>query len=146
VGPGDASVTLTDANSARPSFTFPLYKYPASSGALTFKLTVGSPDGSSSEAQVTVTPRADAVVVTSARYTASKREWRVDGTSSIPAGQTVTMHLGGLDGTVLGTALVDATGAFALRGTSTVAGRAGQSVSVESPLGGTATGFAIRVQ
>ncbi|MEV5050160.1 PKD domain-containing protein [Arthrobacter sp. LAR12-1-1.1] len=146
VGPGDPRATLAGDTSARPSFTFPLYKFPASSGALTFKLTVGSPDGSSSDAQVTVTPRADTVAVTSARYTASKREWRVDGTSSIPAGQAVTVHLGGLDGTVLGTAVVDATGSFALRVTSTVVGRAGQSVSVESPLGGTATGFAVRVQ
>jgi hypothetical protein len=146
LGPGDPKVTLTGVNSARPSFTFPLYKYPASSGALTFKLTVGSPDGSSSNAQVTVTPRADTVAVTSARYTASKREWRVDGTSSILSGQAVTVHLGGLDGTVLGTAVVDATGSFAIRVTSAVVGRAGQSVSVESPLGGTATGFAVRVQ
>ncbi|MFF2029247.1 PKD domain-containing protein [Arthrobacter sp. NPDC058192] len=146
VGPGDPKVTLTGASSARPSFTFPLYKYPASSGALTFRLAVGSPDGSSSEAQVTVTPQADTVAITSARYTASKREWRVDGTSSASAGQAVTVHIGGLDGTVLGTALVDATGSFAVRVSSTVAGRAGQTVSVESPLGGTATGIAIRVQ
>ena len=95
---------------------------------------------------MTVTPRADTVAVTSARYTASKREWRVDGTSSILSGQAVTVHLGGLDGTVLGTAVVQATGSFAIRVTSTVVGRAGQSVSVESPLGGTATGFAVRVQ
>lgn len=146
VGPGDPRVTLTGANSARPAFTFPRYKYPASSGALTFKLTVGSPDGSSSDAQVTVTPRADTVAVTSARYTASKREWRVDGTSSMPAGQTVTVHLGGLEGTILGTAVADATGAFSIRGSSTAIGRAGQTVSVESALGGTTAGFAVRVQ
>ncbi|WP_211880370.1 PKD domain-containing protein [Pseudarthrobacter albicanus] len=146
VGPGDPRVTLTGASSARPAFTFPLYKYPASSGALTFKLTVGGPDGSSSDAQVTVTPRADTVAVASARYTASKREWRVDGTSSMLAGQTVTVHLGGLDGTILGTAVVDATGSFSIRGSSTAIGRAGQTVSVESALGGTAAGFAVRVQ
>ncbi len=146
VAPGDPQAPLTGANTPRPSFTYPLYTYPAASGALTFKLAVTSADGSVSGATVTVTPKADEVAITTARYSVSKREWRVDGTSSVPAGQKVTIHLGGLDGPALGATTVDATGGFSIRGSSALVGRAGQTVSVESVLGGTAAGFAVRVQ
>jgi len=146
IEPGDPTVSLTGAKTARPTFTFPLYKYPASAGALTFNLEVASPDGSSSSATTTVTPSVDSLTITAAKYTASKKEWRIDGTSSVLAGQTMTVHLGDLSGTVLGTAVVDATGAFSVRVTSATVGTAGQTVSVESQLGGTVAGFAIRVQ
>ncbi len=146
LAPGDPQVPLAGANTPRPSFTFPLYAYPATNGALTFELTAASTDGSTSRAKVTVTPKADDVAITTARYSVSKREWRVDGTSSLPAGQKMTIHLGGLNGPALGTTTVDATGGFSLRGSSTLVGRAGQTVSVESVLGGTAAGFAVRVQ
>jgi hypothetical protein len=146
VAPGDPTVTLAGANTAGPTFAFPLYKFPANSGALTFRLVVSNSTGTSTPSTVTITPKADAVVISAARYTASKREWRIDGTSSILAGQTVTAHLGPLSGPVLGTGVVDATGAFSVRSTtSTSVGAAGQTVSVESPMGGTAAGFAVRV-
>jgi hypothetical protein len=86
------------------------------------------------------------VTITAARYTASKKEWRVDGTSSLLAGQTITVHLGALSGPVIGTAIVDATGSFSSRGTSTTVGATGQTVSVESQLGGTSTGFPVKAQ
>ena len=144
---GDPTATLAGATTAQPTFTFPLYKYPANNGLLTFNLQVTSTNGSSSSARVTVTPAADSVVITAGRYTLSKREWRVDGTTSVPAGQTVTVHLAGLNGQVIGTAVVDPAGAFSMRTTSSTAvPRAGQTVSVESQLGGTVAGFTIRVQ
>ena len=46
VDPGDPTVTLTGANTAQPTFTFPFYKAPAPNNSLTFNLKVTSPDGS----------------------------------------------------------------------------------------------------
>jgi hypothetical protein len=146
VAAGDPTVNLTGANTAKPSFTFPFYKFPANTGALTFNLHITSPDGSSSDAQVTVTPSADTVNIAKGQYTTSKKEWRVDGTSSVLAGETVTVHLGGLNGPVIGSAVVDNTGAWSVRATPNIVGTNGQTVSAESQLGGTRTGFAIRVQ
>ena len=147
VSAGDPTATLTGANTAKPTFNFPFYKYPANNGLLRFNLLVTSPDGSSSQAQVTVTPTPDVVSITKAQYTASKREWRIDGTSNKLAGQTVTVHLGALSGPVIGTAVVDTAGAFAVRTTTSgVVGANGQTVSAESQLGGAQVGFAIRVQ
>jgi hypothetical protein len=146
-GPGDPTVTLVGANTARPTFTFPFYKFPAANGPLTFELKVAGPGGSpTAPSSVSVSPAAEGLTITAARYTASKREWRVDGTSTLLGGQTVTVHLGALGGQVLGTAVVDATGAFSVRVTSATAGTAGQTVSAESQLGGTSVGFPIRVQ
>jgi hypothetical protein len=59
----------------------------------------------------------------------------------------VTVHLGGLAGPVISTAVVDVTGAFAVRTTTSgVIGATNQTVSAESQLGGTTAGFTIRVQ
>jgi hypothetical protein len=147
VGPNDPTVSLTGANTAKPTFTFPLYKFPATNTALTFKLVVTSPLGTSSSAQVTVAPAADTLAISKALYTASKKEWRIDGTSSVLGGQFVTVHIGALGGSVIGTpALVDATGAWSVRVTSTVVGTAGQTVSAESQLGGTVAGVAIQAK
>jgi hypothetical protein len=147
VAAGDPIAGLSGANTAQPTFTFPFYKSPANNGSLRFNLVVTSPNGSSSQAQVTVTPAADTLTIAKGIYTTSKKEWRIDGTSSILAGQTVTAHLGGLTGPVLGTSVVDNTGAYSVRNTTTgIVGANGQTVSVESQLGGTKTGFTIKVQ
>ena len=96
---------------------------------------------------MSITPSNDTVTIAKALYTASKKEWRIDGTSSVLGGQFVTVHLGALTGAVIGTpALVDATGAWVVRVTSTVVGTTGQTVSAESQLGGTVAGVAVRVQ
>ncbi|MDQ1626393.1 MAG: hypothetical protein QOI54_137 [Actinomycetota bacterium] len=146
IGANDPVATLAGANTAKPTFSFPLYKYPAANGALMFQLTVTDATGKKSQTQkVKITPKADVVAVSAARYTASKKEWRVDGTSSILAGQRVTAHVGGLAGPVVGSAIVDVTGAFSIRSTPGFAAANGQTVSVESALGGTATGAAVRV-
>ena len=148
VAAGDPTATLTGASTAQPTFTFPLYKFPATSGALTFNLHVTSPNGTSTDDQVKVAPSADTVTIAKALYTASKKEWRIDGTSSVPAGgQTVTVHLGALSGAVIGSPiLVDATGGWSVRVTVTTAPVAGQTVSAESQLGGTVAGVVAQIK
>jgi hypothetical protein len=150
VNAGDPTVTLTGANTPQPSFTFPLYKFPATPGALTFNLKVANPDGTlTSNDQVSIAPANDTVTITKALYTASKKEWRIDGTSSVPAGgQNVTVHLGALGGPVIGSPiLVDATGAWSVRVTVTTATPpTGQTVSAESQLGGTVAGFVAQIK
>jgi hypothetical protein len=146
IKPGDPTVTLTGANTASPTFTFPFFKFPANTGPLTFSLTVTSPNGSSSQSQVTVTPTADTVAIAKGQYTVSNKQWRIDGSSNVLAGETVTAHLGGLDGPVLGSTIIEADGTFSIRTTTTgIVGKAGQTISIESQLGGTAAGFAIKL-
>jgi hypothetical protein len=141
---GGPAATLSGATTAKASITVPFYKFPASTAPLTFALKVTNSAGSDTKT-VTVTPTADVVQITAARYTPSKAQWRIDGTSSILAGQTVTAHLGGLNGPVIGQAVVDATGAYSVRNNPGFAGQANQTVSVESQLGGTRAGFTLRV-
>jgi len=144
VAVGDPTATLVGATTAKPTFTFPLYQYPANNGALTFNLQVTSVDGSVSNASVTVTPSADIVITTRGQYTVSKNSWALAGTSSVRAGQTVTAHLGPLSGPVIGTALVDAIGGWRVNATGTPA-VAGNSVTVESGLGGTSVPFVVKI-
>ncbi len=147
---GGPTATLTGANTTQPSFTMPLYKFPASNGPLTFDLAAALPDGSGvTHDQVSITPSNDTVTIAKALYTASKKEWRIDGTSSVPAGgQTVTVHLGALSGAVIGSPiLVDATGAWSVRVTVTTATPpTGQTVSAESQLGGTVAGVVAQIK
>lgn len=140
--PGDPTAVLAGANTATPTFTFPFYKSPANAGLLTFNVLVTSADGSTSNDQVTVTPSSDAVVITTARY--RRGELRVSGTTSIPAGQTVTVHLGSLTGPVVGTDVVGATGNFTVISSAFNVGN-GQTTSVESQLGATVVNFPIRI-
>jgi hypothetical protein len=141
---GGPNVTLSGGTTAKATFTVPLYKFPASTDPFTFSLTVTNNAGSDTKS-VTVTPTVDTVDITAARYTPSKSQWRIDGSSSVLAGQTVTAHLGGLAGPTIGSAVVDATGAYSIRNNPGFAGVPNQTVSVESQLGGTRTGFTIRV-
>jgi hypothetical protein len=142
---GDPTATLAGATTLKPTFTFPFYKHPANAGPLTFNLLVTSVDGTVSNSAVTISPSADTVVITRAVYVVSKRTWLVAGTSSVPAGQTVTVHYGLVTGPVVGTAIVDPTGAFAVRGTTPVA-LANSQVMAESQLGGLANAFPVKVQ
>ena len=137
-------VTLTGASTAKPTFTYPTYKYPAvPDQPLKFQLVVSNSGGASAPATVTVTPTSDVVTIAKAQFTSSKREWRVDGTSSLRAGQTVTAHLGPLSGPVIGTAVVDAVGGYSMRTTTSVTINS-TTVSVESGLGGTVAGFVFK--
>jgi hypothetical protein len=145
VAAGDPTATLVGPTTLKPTFTFPFYKSPANKGPLTFNLKVTSVDGSVANSVVTVSPSSDTVTVTRAIYTVSKATWLVAGTSSIPAGQTVTVHFGLVTGPVIGAAIVDPTGAFQVRGTTPVA-LAPAQVTAESQLGGVSVSFPVKVQ
>jgi hypothetical protein len=145
VAAGDPVATLVGATTLQPTFTFPFFKSPANNGSLTFNLKVTSIDTSVANSLVTISPSADAVAVTRAIYTVSKLTWLVAGTSSVLAGQTVTVHYGLISGPVIGTAVVDPTGAFQVRGTTPVAATVSQ-VTAESGLGGVSASFPVKVQ
>ncbi|MEP7193967.1 MAG: hypothetical protein ABI903_13990, partial [Actinomycetota bacterium] len=145
VAPGDPTATLTGATTQSPTFTFPFYQSPANNGALTFNLQVSSIDGSVANSTVTVSPSSDTVAVTRAEYVVSKGSWVIAGTSSILAGQKVTAHLGLITGPVIGTAIVDPTGAFSVKANGTAPANNSQ-VTVESQLGGVSPSFAVRLK
>jgi hypothetical protein len=142
---GDPTATFAGATTLKPTFTLPFYKSPANKGPLTFNLKVTSADGTVANSLVTISPSTDTVVITRAVYTVSKKTWLVAGTTSIPAGQIVTAHLGLITGPVVGTAVVDATGGFQVRGT-TPAALAPAQVTAESQLGGVSASFPVKVQ
>ena len=122
VNAGDPVVTLSGANTAKPTFTFPNY-----SGALTFELTVTNAGGSSADT-VQVQAAVDTLTVTRAQFTRSKNEWRIDGTASIlgiPAGpgNEVRVYFGNFAteadaiaaNRLIGVSQVDGTGVWAVR-------------------------------
>lgn len=102
------------------------YTAPATAGSFSFAYTVRNTNGNvSAPATVTISVVAPEVLtVTRARCTRSSAQWDVRGTSSVTAGNTVTLYLtatvpGSPTPTqILGSAPVDATGAwqFQLRG------------------------------
>jgi hypothetical protein len=130
---GTPAVTLTGANAAKPTF-----KFPKANAVLTFQVTATGANGSSAdEVKVSTTP--NTLRPTQVQYTASKREWRVSGTSSVNGpGVTVTLHnTGALSGPVIGTpATVDNLGNWQVRVTSTIAPTNPARVSLESSSGG----------
>lgn len=98
---------LTDAGTARPSFTMPAGDRP-----VTFRLTVGGPGGPDSTDQVTVGRATDTLAVDTAQFRTGSLRWRVTGTATGAAPDRVTVRFGGFE---LGTALVDPTGAWDVR-------------------------------
>ena len=140
---GTPEVTLKDANTATPSFTFPRF-----AGPLTFTLTVTGPGGSATD-EVTITGAADRLTAGIARYTTSKREYDLGGTATQLGANTVTVHVGRtLDGAVIGTAAVDPlTGAWRLRqANSNVPLDASRTISVESARGGRLLAVPVQVK
>ena len=131
---GTPTVTLTGANTAKPTF-----KFPKANAVLTFQVTATGANGSSTDdVKVSTTP--NTLRTTQVQYTTNKREWRVSGTSSITGpGVTVTLHnTGALSGPVIGTpATVDTLGNWEVRVTSTIAPTNPARVSLESSSGGT---------
>ena len=110
-GPADTA-TLTGANTLSPSFTLPLFAFPATNAARTFRLTVTNAAGLTATDTMTVTPvPGDSITVTKARF--KNGDFRVDGTGTVD-NAVVTIHSGSLGGTALGTATVNA-GVWTLR-------------------------------
>jgi hypothetical protein len=148
------AATLTGAATAKPTFTYPLMPLPAGTGPnpsyvadnapLVFEVTVTGPGGTDTD-EVVVSPQPETISNVTARYRTGKPEWRIDGTSSLVAGQRVTVVLGStLTGPVIGTATVDASGAFSLRPATPNPG-AVRTVSIVSATGGRLLGVTLTV-
>jgi hypothetical protein len=149
VNVGDPIVTLAGVNTAKPTFTFPVY-----SGTLTFELTVNNAGGSATD---TVQVRAvqDTFSALRVEFTRSKNTWRIVGNTSIlgiPAGpgNEVRAYLGVYAteaqaiaaNKLIGISAVDATGAWAIRPANVPANIravAGNSVTLFSMRGARAT-------
>jgi len=147
-GPTDPDkVTLTAANTLSPTFSLPLYKYPMTNNALTFRLTVTTADGVKTD-DVKVTPKPDQIAIATARWKLG--DFRVTGTGTV-AGGTITIHKGTLSGVSLGTYAMTAAappatgGVFSARSQATVApfNTNPGTIWIESSLGGTAGPFTV---
>jgi hypothetical protein len=124
-------VTLTGATTAKPTFTVPRSTTP-----LAFTLAVSGPGGSAA-ATTTVTAATDTLRTTVVTYRTGNKVWKITGTSTVTAGNTVTVWLGPtLGGVLVGTAVVDTTGAWSARvpKTNIVPGTP-PTVSIESTRG-----------
>jgi hypothetical protein len=140
------SVTLAGASTAKATFQFPTIALPTvttAAGNPTYvkpglepvvaRLKVTGQGTATSTDDVTITPQAETLQITAAEYRADKREWRISGTSDILAGQRVAVVLGNtLTGRVLGTANVDAVGAWSFRGAGSTAPTAGGPTTVSA--------------
>lgn len=133
---GTPAVTLLGANTATPTFTMPSQYV-----NLTFRLTVTNGPLSSTKDVVVKAIPGIVTIAAGTQYRTSKAEWRATGTASFPGANTVTVRTGSVvgGGTIIGTAAVDATGAWTLnvRGSSApqstsinvVASRGGSAVA-----------------
>jgi hypothetical protein len=148
-------VTLSSTTALHPTFTYSLMPLPNAAVGnlnpgyvrhnepLTFRLTATAPDGTTTAVDdVVVSPTAESIGGVTARYR-TRGEWRVSGTTSILAGQRVAVVLGpNATGRTIGTATVDAAGAFSIRGNGTPDPRtapAQSQVTVVSATGGVVT-------
>ena len=148
------AVTLSSGTVAKPTFSYPAQLLPAAPGPnvafvfdnnpVVLEVTVRNPAGVST-ARTTVRPQADAFTGLTVRYRTGNNEWRIAGNTTLLAGQRVTAVLGpNLNGRVIGTAAVDATGAFSIRVTGPVPG-AITTVSLVSTTGARQPAFAVTV-
>lgn len=107
------TVTLSDATEAKPTFTMP-------DGDVTFELAATGAGGTSVDT-VKVTAQRDVLTVTRARNETRKQEWRVEGTTTVIARNTITVRAGAnTSAPVIGTATPLADGTWSLRLTSTL--------------------------
>ncbi|HEX5495967.1 MAG TPA: hypothetical protein VFX70_15470 [Mycobacteriales bacterium] len=126
-------VTLTGADTPHPTFVMPV-------GTLVFQLDVSGPGGSAGDL-VSITSTSDVLAITRAEYRPDKAEWRIEGTSSITNNNTVTVHLGSTTaGQIIGTGLVDVTGAWTVRVRNSPVLPIGTTVTIESSRGGLLAG------
>ena len=138
--PSPDTATLTGAETLSPSFTLPLYAFPATNAPRTFRLTVTNAALITATDTVTVTPvPGDSITVTKARF--KNGDFRVDGTGTID-NAVVTIHSGSLLGRAEGTATVTA-GVWTLRLRNGEPATNPGTISVESTLGSTVEQIAV---
>jgi hypothetical protein len=134
-------VTLTGADTATPSLTYPT----GTTAPLHFTLKVAGPGGSATDT-VVVSGASDQLTLGTAKYVLSKKQYDIRGTATVLDTNTITIHKGAtLDGAVIGTATVDNLGAWRVKGITTVAVAAGDRISIESSQGGQLLNQAIPV-
>jgi hypothetical protein len=149
-------MTLSSATAVKPTFTYSLMPLPnAAVGSLnlfyvpnnlplTFQVTATGVGGvGTSTATVVLTPLAESITGVLARYR-TRGDWRVTGTTSVLAGQRVTVVLGpDSTGRTIGSATVDPVGVFSVRGFAVpdprVPAPAATQVTIVSATGGMAT-------
>lgn len=128
------TVTLSDPGVAKPTFTFPTMAIPSAPTGdpgyvvddtpVVLQVAAVGTDGVAdpTPVTVTVTPTKDALSGVTARYR-TRGEWRVEGITSIPAGQRIAVVLGpDATGPLVGTATADELGGFGYRGGGPAAG------------------------
>src|SRR4051812_11819450 len=140
---GGTAVTLTGANTAKPTFTSP-----KKGGPLTFQVTATGAGGDATD-EVVVTVRDNVLTAAPAnvQYIASKREWRVTGTSNVPGPNvTVTVHNGDLSAPAISApANVDTLGNWSVRVGGPAVNSTGR-ISIESSGGGKLLNVAVSVK
>jgi hypothetical protein len=138
---GGVAATLSSKTVAKPTFTMPNTADP-----LIFQLTVTGPGGTD-VASVQINPIPDVLTTSQIEFRTSKAEWRIVGTASVTTGNVITVWLGNsLTGTKLGTASVDALGAWSLRLANGPQPPASRTVSIESSRGGVLLAQAVVVR
>jgi hypothetical protein len=120
---------------------------PLTADPLLFQVTVTGPGGSD-VATVQISPRPDVLTPSQVEFRQSKAEWRIVGNSTIVDANVVTVWIGDVAGAPsvkLGTATVDALGAWSLRlvGPQPSASR---TISLSSSRGGLALSIPIVVR
>lgn len=113
----------------------PAADYGGANGPITFKYTVADTKGNRSQpTDVTVNIIAETINTTQAEYRSGDRSWRIRGTTNAISNNTITAAL---NGTTLGSAVVDAAGAFDIRVTNAAAPASGAVLSLKSSKGTT---------
>ncbi len=152
---GGPTMTLSSTTAAKPTFTYKFMPLPLAlpgnanplyatdNTPLTFTLTATPVGGGAVKTDtVVISPQAETFSNVVARYRTGTNEWRVTGSTSILAGQRVTIVLGpNAQGKTIGSATVDAAGAFSVRsaGVSDPRSPAQTLVTVISATGGVAS-------
>jgi hypothetical protein len=104
-------------------------------GVITFEYTVADTKGNrSAPAKVSVEIINETINVAQAEYRSGDRSWRIRGTTNAVANNTMTATL---NGTTIGSAAVDATGAFDIRVTNAAAPGTGAVMALKSSKGTT---------
>lgn len=143
----DAGTVLTYANTnptkGTLSGTSPNLTYTPNNGATgadSFTFTVNDGALTSPSATVNVTISGETINVSLAQFTVSTREWRIQGTSSIPGpGNTMTARTEAAGNAAIGTAQVDGNGNFVIRVRNSPV-PFNSTIRLDSSVGGSRTG------
>jgi PKD repeat protein len=123
------TMTLSSATASKPTFTYAFMGLPSATTntlntlyapnnvPVVFRVAATPVGGGTPVTDtVTISPTAETFTTVVARFRTGRGEWRVTGNSSILSGQRITVVLGSTpQGRTIGSATVDAVGAFSIR-------------------------------